>query len=140
MSKIEVKKLTLQSTFEELDRIESFVDELQEWANLGEEDYNRIMLTLSEAVNNAILHGNEEDPDKNVHIAATLESDQQIMRISVEDEGSGFDPEELPNPLKDENLLNEGGRGVYLIKQYADNVEFKKEGTKVTITYRLSNK
>lgn len=135
MTVSDTKKLKLSSTFEELERLEPFVNELQEWAKFKEDDFNRIMLALSEAVNNAILHGNQQDPEKEVDINTKLETGTLI--VSVQDEGDGFDPDSIPDPLKEENLLNEGGRGVYLIEQYADGVKFSKGGTKITITFRL---
>ncbi len=135
MTASDTKKLKLSSTFEELERLEPFVNELQEWAKFKENDFNRIMLALSEAVNNAILHGNQQDPDKEVDINTKLETG--TLTISVQDEGDGFDPGSIPDPLKEENLLNEGGRGVYLIEQYADSVNFSKGGTKITFTFRL---
>lgn len=139
MSASDTKQLVLSSTFDEMNRLEPYVNELKNWAQLGEEDYNRIMLTLSEAVNNAIVHGNDENPDKQVHINSVLDNEGKLMKISVEDEGEGFDPEALPDPLKEENLMNEGGRGVYLIEQYADDIQFTKSGTKVTITFKLGD-
>jgi len=138
MSGSNEKKLVLSSTFEEMKRVQPFVKELTKWANLGDNDSNRIMLTLSEAVNNAIMHGNNEDPDKNAYINVTL-GDNRTMSINVRDEGDGFDPEEVPNPLKDENLLNEGGRGIYLMKQYADKVQFADGGREIIMTFDLDN-
>lgn len=137
MSKSDTKKLVLDSKFEEMDRLEPFINELKQWANFGEEDSGRIMLALSEAVNNAIMHGNNENPEKQVAVLSTFDEENQILTISVEDEGEGFDPEEIPDPLKEENLLNEGGRGVYLIKQYADDLKFSKGGSKATIVFKL---
>ena len=127
----------MSSTFEEMERVEPFVEELGEWAELREEDFNRVMLALSEAVNNAIMHGNEQDPDKNAYINASL--DNRILTIRVRDEGEGFDPEEVPDPLKEENLLNQGGRGIYLIEQYADEVEYSESGSEVTIIFELQS-
>lgn len=135
----DTKKLVLSSEFEEMNKLEPFVDELGQWAGFDEEDSSRIMLTLSEAVNNAMMHGNQGNPEKEVFIQTSLDRDQQILQISVEDEGEGFNPEEIPDPLKDENLMNEGGRGIYLIKQYADDIQFSKSGSKVTITFHLEN-
>jgi serine/threonine-protein kinase RsbW len=140
MSITDTKKLVLNSEFEEMERLEPFVEELKNWAFFGEQDSSRIMLTLSEAVNNAIVHGNNEDPEKQVIIRTTMNRDNNILEISVEDEGEGFDPDAIPDPLKEENLLNEGGRGVYLIEQYADDIQFSQNGSKVTITFRLADK
>lgn len=138
MSKSDTKKLVLNSSFEELERLEPFIDELKQWANFDDEDSSRIMLTLSEAVNNAIMHGNKQNPDKQVVVLSTFDSENRKLTISVEDEGEGFNPNEIPDPLKEENLLNEGGRGVYLIEQYADDLQFSKGGTKAKITYQLN--
>lgn len=139
MSFSDTKNLVLDSKFEELNRLEPFVQMLKEWADFSEEDSNRIMLTLSEAVNNAIIHGNKENPDKQVQIKTRLNRSDQVLKISVEDEGEGFNPDEIPDPLKEENLLNEGGRGIYLIKQYADNTQFLDSGRKIIITFNLDD-
>lgn len=139
MSKSDTKKLVLDSKFEEMERLEPFIDELKHWADVNGEDSNRIMLAVSEAVNNAIMHGNNENPEKQVVVLSTFDEENRILTISVEDEGEGFDPEEIPDPLKEENLLNESGRGVYLIRQYADDVHFSKGGSKVTIIFQLDN-
>lgn len=138
MSGSKKKTLVLDSSFEEMERVYPFVEELQRWANFEEDDFNRIMLALSEAVNNAIMHGNKEDPDKKVHIKASLSD--HTLTVSVKDEGEGFDPDSVPDPLKEENLLKEGGRGIYLIDQYAEELNFSDNGCKATITFKLDNK
>lgn len=137
MAESDTKTLVLDSTFEEMDRLEPFVKDLQAWIHFTDDDFGRIMLTLSEAVNNAITHGNKENPEKKVSIKTRYDRNNAVLSISVEDEGEGFDPEAIPDPLKEENLLNEGGRGVYLIEQYADDLKFTHEGTKTTMTYHL---
>lgn len=138
MSSSDTKKLVLSSKFEEMERLEPYIDELKQWTDFGDEDSSRIMLVLSEAVNNAIVHGNEENPDKQVVVLSTWDESTGVLQVSVEDEGEGFDPDDIPDPLKEENLLNEGGRGVYLIEQYADDVQFSKGGTKITIGFQLN--
>ncbi|MDZ7658422.1 ATP-binding protein [Fodinibius sp.] len=139
MSNRDTKKLVLDSRFEEMERLEPFIKELKQWADIDDEDSSRIMLALSEAVNNAIMHGNNENPEKQVVVLSTFDEENEILTISVEDEGEGFDPEEIPDPLKEENLLNESGRGVYLIKQYADELQFSKGGSKATIFFQLDS-
>jgi serine/threonine-protein kinase RsbW len=139
MSKSDTKKLVLDSKFEEMERLEPFINELKQWADINDEDSSRIMLSLSEAVNNAIIHGNNKDPEKQVVVHSALDEENRILTISVEDEGEGFDPEEIPDPLKEENLLNESGRGVYLIRQYADELQFSEGGSKATIIFQLDN-
>lgn len=135
MSQVGEKTLVLSSSFEEMERLSPFVKELRKWAEFGDDDFNRIQLALSEAVNNALIHGNDQDPDKNIYIKVGLQN--RTLTITVEDEGPGFNPNDLPDPLKEENLLNEGGRGIYLMKQYADKVHFSENGTKITIIFHL---
>lgn len=135
MAKTEYKKLIIPSLFKEAQQIEPYLQELQEQAGFNDEDLARIMLTLSEAVTNAIVHGNKEDPKKEVVISSCL--DDNILSISVKDEGDGFNPADLPSPLKEENLLNEGGRGVYLIRQYTDGLSFSENGTRLVMEFEL---
>lgn len=135
MPESENKELVLSSTFGEIEQIEPFVKELQQWIRFSDDNFARVMLTLSEAVTNAVEHGNKNDPQKKVHISATHEA--RTLKIDVRDEGEGFDPDEVPDPLKEENLLKEEGRGVYLIQQYADNIEYSEGGTCVTMYFRL---
>jgi len=137
MAESDTKTLVLNSTFDEMERLEPFVKDLQKGIHFTDDDFSRILLTLSEAVNNAITHGNKEDPGKKVVIKTDYDQSNAILSISVEDEGKGFDPDAIPDPLKKENLLKEGGRGIYLIEQYADDIKFAKEGTRTTITYHL---
>ena len=129
--------MTLKSEFGEVERVEPFVKELQESFDFTDDTFGNVMLCLSECVTNAILHGNKEDPDKQVHVNAWREDD--LLKISIQDEGSGFDPDKLPNPLDQENLMKEGGRGVYLIRQYSDDVNFSEGGTKITIEFHLKS-
>lgn len=135
MADPKIKKLTLASGFDKLQLVESFVGELQEWTGFGDDLFGNVLLALSEAVTNAIVHGNKEDKSKKVYITAVLEKDS--IKISVKDEGEGFDPDTLPDPLKEENLLKEGGRGVYLIEQYADEITYAENGTRIILKFSL---
>lgn len=136
MTSENTKKMILPSSLEEMDKLDSFVDELQEWASLDQQQRNRIMLPLSEALNNAILHGNQLQEHKSVTVVAELKN--QLLIISVEDEGAGFDPDSVPDPLKEENLLKEGGRGIYLIREYTDDIDFQNNGSKIIMTFNLT--
>jgi serine/threonine-protein kinase RsbW len=135
MSSTDKRKLVLNSSFEEMERVEPFVRELQKWANFDEHNLDRIQLVLSEAINNAVVHGNRENPNKKVFVTAQL--NEKILNVTVRDEGEGFDPDSLADPLKDENLLKEGGRGVYLIKHYADDIQFSKGGKELAVSFHL---
>lgn len=135
MPKTEFKKLIISSSFENVQKVEPYLEDLQQQANFSDDDFARIMLALSEAATNAIVHGNKEDTRKDVVISSFLEDN--VLLISVKDEGEGFDPAELPNPLEEEHLLNEGGRGVYLIEQYADRVTYSEKGTRLNMEFEL---
>ncbi len=125
------KKLNLVSRVGEIARLESFVDELQKDSDLDESKKNDVLLVLNEAVMNAIVHGNQSDPQKHVTVMAYLNS--QKMTFRIKDEGPGFDPSKLPDPLDPANLLKLGGRGVFLINQYADEVHYSEKGNEVEI-------
>lgn len=136
MAENEPITLELPSSFEKIERVETYVKKLQEEVGFHNDEFARIMLALSEAVTNAIVHGNKEDASKSVTVRSHM-TEEALLEISVEDEGEGFDPEEIPDPLKEENLLNEGGRGVYLIEQYSDEMEFSKNGSRVTMRFEI---
>ena len=87
-------------------------------------DMDDIAIAVSEAVNNAMQHGNKLDASKSVHIAYYLCS--SYLRIVVRDEGSGFTPESVPDPRKKENLLKVSGRGILIIRHLMDRVSFRK--------------
>ncbi len=88
-----------------------------------------IHVSFEEALRNAMIHGNKLDPKKKV-IVETEVTEKSVI-VSVEDEGKGFDPRELPDPTLEENLLKESGRGVYLIRHLMDEVKYANNGRKV---------
>ena len=94
-----------------------------------------IVLTVCESVNNAIIHGNNEDAGKFVDIR--LECINNELFIEVEDEGNGFNIHEVPDPTEDSNIRNERGRGIFIIKNLADHVEFQNNGSLVKIKFNL---
>lgn len=104
---------------------------LMKSAGYPERDLFGMRLSLEEAIVNAIVHGNGEDPDKSVHIRYQMNSEQIV--IEVEDEGPGFRPEAIPDPLAPENLERPTGRGVFLIRHYMSWVKFNDRGNRVTL-------
>ena len=127
-----VFRLNLKSTYDESERIPDFVIEIQKECNLGDKLTGNLMLILSEAVTNAIIHGNNLDPNKTatVSISVTPESVTAI----VQDEGEGFKPSAQENPLDSDNLLRAGGRGVFLIQELSDSYEYQDSGSKLIFT------
>ena len=97
-----------------------------------------VHVSFEEALRNAMIHGNKSDPGKGVLIE-TIIADNEII-IVVEDEGEGFAPKKLPDPTLDENLLKEGGRGVYLMRHLMDEVKFENDGRRVIMIKRFDKK
>ena len=95
------------------------------------DDVELIGLAIREALSNALIHGNRYDVEKPITISVTIKDDGSLF-VSVKDFGSGFDPNALPNPLAVENLLRNHGRGIFLMRQLMDEVEFSFDhGTEV---------
>ena len=89
-----------------------------------------VELALREALANAVLHGNRQDPRKKIRICCACQADRGIL-IIVKDEGEGFDPTKVPSPLIGENIYSEHGRGIYLINMLMDEVRFERGGTEI---------
>lgn len=135
MAKKYVKKLQFSSSFKQIEKLEPYLNELKQEHELDDKLFSRIRLATNEAVTNAIMHGNREDVTKQVTVMAIVED--HSLQIEVSDEGNGFDPAALPDPRDQENLLAQSGRGVFLIKQYANRVSYSEKGTKVTLHFDL---
>lgn len=123
--------LRLVSDFDSLDQVTRIVEDLTVTAGLDEAAVGALMLSLSEAVTNAIMHGNKQDPTKWVHIRAVKNGDD--LEVTVEDEGDGFNPDMIPSPVDSDNLLRQGGRGVFLMRMYCKDVRFSKGGRALTL-------
>ena len=97
-----------------------------------------IAISVSELVNNAIVHGNKASPDRTVTVSISRKGD--AVTISVADEGGGFNPTEIDDPLKDENLLKEVGRGIFIVESLMDKVDVtvNETGTTVLITKAIA--
>jgi serine/threonine-protein kinase RsbW len=121
----------------ELNKLERFLLGVGKAANLDDGTFYRLHVAASEAVNNAILHGNCSDPRRKVCVHC--EVTPAAIRVCVRDEGKGFDPEKIPNPLANENLLRESGRGIFLMRNMTDDVRFhiSERGTTVELIIDL---
>lgn len=128
-------KETLVSKFEEAEKSADILDILQKKLDFDDEFYARLMLTVSEAITNAIVHGNKLDPKKMVVVEVQKEKD--LLTFLISDEGDGFDPNNVKDPLLEENLLNTSGRGVFLMREYADEVEYLSNGTMLRLSFNL---
>lgn len=116
-------RMTLASVPKNITRVEKFVTRVSARFLLDEIKLNKLMVSLTEAVNNAIVHGNKGNPAKKVTVIC--EGLPGWLLFIVNDEGRGFRPDKVANPLKSENLLRESGRGVFLMRTLMDRVEFE---------------
>lgn len=132
-----LQTLTLKSSFEEIEKVERLLNDLQSELGFNDEFYARLMLAVSEAATNGIVHGNQLDESKSVEISAFRDGD--LLIFETLDQGEGFDPETLPDPLAKENLMKTSGRGVFLMEEYADEVEYSDSGTKLSLKFKLKD-
>ena len=118
-----------------LREVEKLIDNFKEKEKLDEGLYGKVLLATIEAANNAMVHGNMLDPKKTVEIE--IKRSIEGIEIYVEDQGNGFDYMRVPDPTAPENIENIHGRGVFLMKQLSDEVNFYKNGTKVQILFKM---
>ena len=114
--------LVLSSEPQQITKVEGFLLKLNKQLHLNEVLFNKLLVATTEAVNNGIIHGNKRDPKKKVTL--TCEYTRISLRMRIDDEGPGVNPASLPDPLAEENLLRENGRGVFLMRSLMDAVEF----------------
>ena len=128
-------QIQIPSLTENIRIVESFIDNAKERFHLNDDIYGNIMIAVTESVNNAIIHGNSGDSSKNVQLNLNLGKNSIVFQ--VEDQGKGFDYDNLPDPTAPENLDKIGGRGIFLMKNLCDEVSFKEEGRVVELTFYL---
>jgi len=115
-------EFTCPSDPKKIGGIEQFLQRMNRRMRFDDGTMYRLLVATTEAVNNAMIHGNKLDPSKLVVV--TILVSERLMRIRVKDEGMGFDPATIPNPLDENNLLKESGRGVFLARSLMDDVQF----------------
>ena len=109
-------------------------------AGFDEEDQHRIDMAVHETLINAIWHGNKNDPSKQVRLRFQIFGDR--LEIRVRDQGNGYDPNAIPDPLSQENLLSVSGRGIFLIRTFMDEYRVEKVaggGTEVILVKRMNS-
>lgn len=130
-------RIEIPSLSENIRMIESFIDNAKEKFHLNDDIYGNIMIAVTEAVNNAIKHGNNNESSKNVALVLSLEDG--LIKFKVEDEGNGFDFHNLPDPTAPENIEKPGGRGIFLMKHLSDEVDFKEKGKVVELSFYIND-
>ena len=132
---MEAINIQIPSLSENIRIIESFIDNARDKYHLTDDIYGNIMIAVTESVNNAIVHGNKTDKNKNVHLSLSL--NESLVKFTIEDEGDGFDFENLPDPTAPENIEKPGGRGIFLMKNLCDEVSFLDDGKKVELCFYI---
>ena len=125
----------IPSIKENVSVVESFIENVGEKIRIEEAIYGNVLVSVTEAVNNAIVHGNKEDKNKKVRLG--LKQNKKSVRFIVEDEGMGFDYNTLPDPTNPKNLEKVKGRGIFLIKSLSDKITFKQGGRIVEMLFKL---
>jgi serine/threonine-protein kinase RsbW len=130
-------QLEIDSDPGNLELVESFVNKFAKDIGIDEEKLPGLLLSMTEAVTNAIKHANKYDKDKKVLIEVCVDSN--ILTLKIKDEGTGFDPDAIPDPTEPENLLKDSGRGLFLMRFYMKELHFNvtPSGTETTLVMDL---
>jgi len=131
--------LEFTSVFEMLDFVQVVSEHMGKSVGLDDDARHWVSVAIRESVINAIKHGNRNDATKHVFVDLETPQDQSALTIKVRDEGEGFDPEEVADPLAPENLLKSSGRGIFLIRNFMDNVQLRRApegGMEISMTKR----
>ena len=131
------KILSIKSDKTELKKVEFFLTEIFLENQLPLRSFNKVLLCLSEAVINSIDHGNQNDQNKHVIIEVQCVNNKRI-EIKISDEGGGFDYSSLKDPTREENIRNETGRGIHIIRSLSDELQFKNRGNCVWFKLKVS--
>lgn len=128
------KRLKVESKTASLRIVETAIDEMTGAIGINQDNYGKILVATLEAVNNAIKHGNKEIPEKLVDVV--IEYIDNELRISVTDQGEGFDPAGIPDPTLPANIEELSGRGVFLMTKLSDGITFNDKGNSVTMSFK----
>jgi serine/threonine-protein kinase RsbW len=133
----ETVMMELNSQPESLITVEKIVEELKTKYNVNEDAYGNMLVAVTEAVSNAIYHGNRLDPKKK--IVLTYQHNDGNLSFTIADQGPGFDYYNLPDPTAPENLEKECGRGIFLMKHLSDQVIFSENGRVVELFFKIQH-
>lgn len=128
-------RLTLRSTTRQIGRVEAFLKKINHFVHLNEIQMHKLMVSVTEAANNAIIHGNKMDPEKRVRLTGEVKPPWLV--ITIVDQGSGFDHRTVSSPLRKKNLLKASGRGIFLMRTLMDKVDFRRNSTGVQVVLWL---
>ena len=133
-------RMSLSSRFENIELAQLLCGKLLDGRDVSEETKHWLLMALREALANAIKHGNRQDTSKRIHLEMDVVG--QNLQISIRDEGEGFDPSAVDDPLAPENRLKTSGRGIFYMKTFMDDVRFRKVeggGMEIVLTKNLGS-
>lgn len=130
------RTLKFPSVLENINLAERLIDDVVAEYHVKEDYYGELLIAMTEAVNNAIVHGNKLDISKQVIVTFDI-ADEKTMRFTIEDEGPGFDFNNLPDPTAPENIEKPHGRGVFLMRKLSDNCSFEDNGRIVILEFNV---
>lgn len=133
MAPAQSETLKISSKPENLRLVEAMIDNVCQSNKVNEDRYGNILIAVTEAVNNAIYHGNKNDPGKIVYIV--FERSGKELSFNIKDEGEGFDYQNLPDPTDPAHLDKVNGRGVFLMKNLSDKIDFFNNGNEVRLSF-----
>ena len=130
--------ITTPSSLEYLTNIDDFIEGILRGYGTDESIIADIAISVSELVNNSVSHGNQASENKTVSVSIDRKGDD--VSITIQDQGTGFDPDAISNPLDEANLLKDTGRGIFIVKSLMDKIEVKTTdgGTSITITKSIA--
>jgi serine/threonine-protein kinase RsbW len=128
------KSIKIESKIEKINDVEKFVKKISQENGFSKTLYIKIVLSITEAINNAIKHGNNSN--KNKYVIIHFDKHKDCFAFTVKDEGEGFDYKKVRNPTKQKNIKKESGRGLFIIKNYTDNVSFYNNGTIIKLIFK----
>ena len=135
MREASTSSIRLSSNPSNVEKVSTFVESLASKLSFAPDTYGNILISLTEAVNNAIIHGNGQDENKVVEVRTAARNGK--LAITVKDEGKGFDYSNLPDPTCSERIRECGGRGVFLMRQLSDRCRFQDNGRIVEMEFKL---
>ncbi|MBP7507061.1 MAG: ATP-binding protein [Prolixibacteraceae bacterium] len=131
------QSIKIESKLNNFCKIDNFINSIFNELQFSRKLYCKIYLSVNEAVNNAIFHGNSNDEEK--YVTIDFITDDNTFQFLISDEGGGFDFSSVKDPTEKENIYNESGRGIFIMKKYADHVYFLENGTKVKLIFNKLN-